>query len=183
MYIKKITLIMAFILLYSNLDTAYSKDKDALHCLNIKKVITDNNVRDNSEYEYGKLIYPQYERYGLPENFMIKKTPDVVFRPDEIKSIKIKNQPFIRLSYVVTINLEPSGQKKIDAYAKKNINSLVALEIDNNIIVMPKITGEIDTMQTTLQFTIGNKTIQEIEMELRKISKDIVIETNSIKLK
>ena len=84
---------MIFIFMISVI-SAETKE-EVLHNLNIKKVIANPNMINNSDYEYGKMLYPQYDYEGLPNNFMIKKTPDISFEPKDIKLIEVIKEPWI----------------------------------------------------------------------------------------
>lgn len=149
--------------------------EDDLRNLNIKQVITNTKMIDNSDYEYGKMLYPQYSYEGLSEYFMIKKTPDISFEPKDIKLIKIIREPWIpdnKLEFTVNINFYSSGQKKINPYSRQNINKKVALEIDGKIFVIATI---LENIESEMKISVSNKTAQTIAAELRKVSNNITI--------
>ena len=164
---------MIFILMISAI-SAETKE-ESLHNLNIKKIIVNPNKINNSDYEYGKMLYPQYDYEGLPNNFMIKKTPDISFVPKDIKLIEVIKEPWIpdnMLEFTVNIFFNPSGQRKINPYSNQNINKKVALEIDSKILVIGTI---LEKIENEMQVIINKKTAQTIAAELRKVSNNVII--------
>jgi hypothetical protein len=164
---------MIFILMISAI-SAETKE-EGLHNLNIKQIIVNPNKINNSDYEYGKMLYPQYDYEGLPANFMIKKTPDISIEPKDIKLIEVIKEPWIpenMLEFIVNIIFNPSGQKKIYPYSNQNINNKVALEIDSKVFVIGTI---LEKLENEMKVIIKKKTAQTIADELRKVSNNVII--------
>lgn len=173
--INPIAIILSLFFVFGFSDAG--RTEEATHYLNLKQVIdTDNNI--NSDYEYGKELYPQYSYQGLSDSFLIKKSPDISISPNEIELIKIRRMPFVPASisaYIVSIHFNPSAVKKIKAYTKRNVDKRIALEIDDKIFVIAKI---LDVLQDEAKITLRQRSLEEIERELRKISNNVVIDDN-----
>jgi hypothetical protein len=155
--------------------TSTESKENVLHNLNINKVITNSSMINNSDYAYGKKLYPQYSYEGLPEYFMIKKTPDISFEPKDIKLVEIIKEPWIpdgKLQFTVNIFFNSSGRDKIISYSKQNINNKVAIEIDSKILVIATI---LEKVENEIAFIINNKTAQTIADEFKKVSKNVQI--------
>jgi preprotein translocase subunit SecD len=176
MNIKRSSVIISIIVFIFIISVRSAETKeDILHNLNIKQVITNSKMIDNSDYESGKMLYPQYSYEGLPEYFMIKKTPNVSFEPNDIKLVEIIKEPWISddmLQFTVNIFFNSSGRDKIYAYSKQNINKKVAIEIDSKILVIATILEKIENEMTVI---INKKTAPTISAELRKVSNKIII--------
>ncbi len=172
-HVNRIVLILPlfFLFCFSNV----GRIEEATHYLNLKQVI-DTNDSINSNYEYGKKLYPQYSYEGLSDSFLIKKYPDISIGPNEIESVRIKRMPFAPPSmsaYIVVIHFDPSAAKKIRAYTKKNLNKRIALEIDGRIFAIVKV---LDVEEYELNITLSKRNLKEIEKELLKKSKNVVID-------
>lgn len=151
--------------------------EEPVHSLNFKQVLLNPSSQRIGEYDYGVVSYPNHRREGLPDDFLIKKHPDISFKASDIKSIRIgkavtaSNETF----YNITIVLNKSAGENLYKFTKLNENKRVALEIDNEIISIPTIISPIsDTM------TIGgsDKSVNEIKAIFSKISKNISVDTN-----
>jgi len=138
LYIKY-TLIM-FFLYFALFFSAVELRSEPLYYLNIKQVLlTDDKI--NSNFEYGKNLYPEYSYCGLPDNFLIKKTPDLSIAPKHIKSVEIRKMSHSRTrmpAFLVDIHFDSSAATEINAYTKQHMNEEIALEIDNKIFVIVK---------------------------------------------
>jgi len=143
------------------------------HYLNIKQVIeTDDNI--NSNYEYGRNLYPQYSYHGLPDNFLIKKDPDISISPKDIELVEIKRMPFSPPNmqvYTIAIHFHPIAANKIKAYTEQNLSNRIALEIDGKIFVIVKV---LDITKDEVNITLGKISLDEIEKEVRKICDNVV---------
>ena len=149
------------------------KEKSS-HSLNLRSIITDPGVKHESDYEYGKSIYPRYKVLGLSEHFMIRKSPDLSFGPRELKMIRITRQSFSNVeSYVVTIVFEASVGDKMTEYTKHNIGNQIAVSVDESILTIARI---LDTIDKEFSFTVTNRKLNEIEDKLGLISRKIIIE-------
>lgn len=143
--------------------------------LHLKQVSINPSLTTQSGYESGKKLFPEYQYHGLPEDFLIKKRPDISFSSDDIKSIEIDKMPFYpvnKLEYEVTINFHPSSAERLFAYTKQKTNQKIALEIDNRIFVIATI---LDPLRTKMVITVGNKTVNQIRNELSKICNNIIL--------
>jgi hypothetical protein len=150
------------------------RKEKASHYLNLRNVITDPGVKHESDYEYGKLIYPRYKAIGLPDNFMIKKSPDLSFGSQELKVIRIARQSFSNVeSYVVSIVFEASIGDKLTKYTKNKIGDEIAVAVDEYILVIARI---LDVFDKELTFTVTNRKLNEIEDKLSPVSRKIIIE-------
>jgi phosphohistidine swiveling domain-containing protein len=151
--------------------------EESFHTLNFKQVLLNPSSPRIGEYDYGVVLYPNYRRQGLPDDFLIKKQPDISFKSSDIKSVKIAKtvaDPNAKF-YNITIVLTESAGQDLYRYTKLNENNRVAIEIDNEIISIPTIISPIsDTM------TIGgsDKSVDEIKAIFSKISKNISVDTH-----
>jgi hypothetical protein len=151
------------------------KPEQELHYLHLKRVVTDETVVNKSEFEYGKRLYPEYSYHGLPDNFLIRKNPDISFRGSDIKLIEIKKLPFLpadMLEFIVTITFNDSAAARLYSYTQRNTNIKVALEVDKLIFIIASI---LDPIHEEMNITVGNRTIEEIKDEFSKICKNIKI--------
>jgi len=140
--------------------------------LSIKKVVIDPQYQDNDKYESGKSRYPSFARSGLPENFLIKKVPDIVIYREDIEYITIDNADFVTSSkpvYEIFIRLKPSMSKVMSNYTKSNLGNHISIEIFGEVIAIAKIIGVIsDEMVLST-----SQDINKIEKSLRQISDNV----------
>ena len=149
---------------------------EPLYNLNIKQVLlTDDNI--NSNYEYGKNLYPEYSYCGLPDNFLIKKTPDLTIAPEHIKLVEIsKMHSLTRMpAFTVVIHFDSPTASQINAYTKQHMNEEIALEIDNKIFVIAKNLG---SSGKEVQIALVKENIEALEEDLKKICSNVVIVGN-----
>ncbi len=178
-FIRTALLLLPLVLLFGF--SGGERHQEAVHCLNIKQVITDEKPSINSNYECGKELYPEYSYHGLPETFLIKRSADISFRPSDIESIRIAKLPFIPAGlqeFTVTITFTSSARKRLHDYTRRNLNSKVALEIDHKIFVIATI---MDSIGSIMNITVGNRSVEEIRKDLSKISKNIIIDLHTKK--
>jgi len=148
-------------------------------CLNVRQIIVDPNLSTNPNYEPGRELYPKYSYHGLPDDFLVKKTPDISINASEIKLIKIKRMPFSSLSdqvYTVTFYLDSRAAKKMQEYTVTNVGKKVALETADKIFVVATI---LNVISDELSITVLGKDVGEIEVQLRKLSQNIVVDNSN----
>jgi preprotein translocase subunit SecD len=175
LFIRHIKYSILFIIVFILGFSSGPKKPENSYNLNIKQIITSSNIETQSNYENGKALFPQYQYHGLPEDFLIKKSPDLSFSYGDIKSIEIDRMPFYfpdKLAYNVSISFHPLAGERLFAYTKQNVNEKVALEIDNKIFVIATI---LEPLRTKMVITVGNKTVKQIRSELSKICNNIII--------
>lgn len=149
------------------------------HCLNIKEVVDiEDKIGIDSNYEYGKRLFPQYTDAELSENFLVKKIPDLSLCRDDIRLIEVEREPFtqphLTPGYVVSIHLQSVAASKISEYTKRNIDKQIALEIDGRSFAVPTI---LEQVKVKMRLFVGAD-LEEIKRELGKISNNIVIHDN-----
>ena len=142
--------------------------------LNFKAVLEGGTLK-NLGYEPGKELYPSYSYEGLPDDFLIKKSPDLSLTDRDIKLIEIeRNQfsPSYMAVYTVTIHLQQESAERMRTFSAKYLNKRVGLEIDGKIF---KITTLIDVMSSQVVVHIARTSFSEIESQFRKITDKIRI--------
>jgi hypothetical protein len=176
-FIRAALLLLPLILVFGF--SGGQRQQEAVHRLNIKQVITDEKPGINSNYEYGKELYPEYSYHGLPETFLIKKSAGISFRPSDIESIRIAKLLFIPADleeFTVTITFTSSAGKRLHDFTKRNLDSRIALEIDRKIFIIATI---MDPIGSIMNITVGNRSVEEIRKELSKVSKNIIIDLHT----
>lgn len=149
--------------------------KTTAHFMNIKEVLIDYENYNQSDYEYGKYIYPQYSYMGLPDHFLIKKKADIAIPPSKIKIIKVSKSRWlsddiqsviVKISFISTI-------EALKEYTKENLNQRIAFAIDEKILSIAKI---IDPIESEMSISISGMKIDILKEELLKISNNVVLE-------
>jgi preprotein translocase subunit SecD len=141
--------------------------------LEIKKVLKDGNISINTDYLLGKNDYPNYKHRGLTDSFLIKKIPDLIFVSADIITIQVCKDPFQsedQLEFIVTINFNSSGADKLMKYTSDNLNSMMAIGIDNKILLVGSIK---DVIKNELKFTLTYESLSSLKKELSKISNQV----------
>lgn len=172
-----IQIIAIILLFYYNIFPSFAggKNKD-LSYLILKRVETNLSSFSETAYVKGKELYPEYSYHGLPENFLIKKTPDVTIDPKGIRMVEIRKMRFAPVNmpaYTIIFHFNTSTAIKIRNYTKENLNTHVALEVDGKIFVIAKI---LDVVENKLNISVAKKDINEIKCTVRKISRKIIID-------
>lgn len=129
----------------------------------------------NYEYEPGKGLYPRYSNEGLPEDFVIKKIPDLSLTYRDIKKVEIQRAPAYPSSlsaYTVRIHLWKESAERMRIFSAKHLDKRVAMEIDGKIF---KIATIIDIMSDEVLVTIARSSLSEIEKEFKKVTDNIRI--------
>jgi hypothetical protein len=150
-------------------------DQQALPNLSFKRVVLHGGSAFKGDYEQGKYLYHDYSLMGLPENFLIKKTPDISFNPSEIEWVEITKMPFVQpgiLAYDIKIVFDESAKEKIRKYTSRNVNKRIALEIDEKILAIATI---VEPVATEMVISVSDKTVDELEKEFSKVSEKISI--------
>lgn len=167
-----LAVIVLVLLFHSYLNEARSTAPEHLP-LNFKNVMVTREGIDH-EYEPGKDIYPRYSYTGLPEDFAIKKSPDLSLRYEDIASVEIKKGFSSHVAvYTLTINLHKEAAERTRAFSEKYLKRKVAVEIGGKIIEIVTI---IDIVSDQLVLTIGRTTLSELEREFRKVTDKIKCE-------
>lgn len=119
----------------------HSRDTLSTSSLLIKKVVTDPHAVLDGEYEAGNVRYPAYAYQGLPDTFLIKKSPDLIIAHNDIRKIQIQKAPSSTAepTYIVLVSLDPNKLSEVKAFAVRNLNQRVTIEIENNILSIVKI--------------------------------------------
>jgi preprotein translocase subunit SecD len=127
-------------------------------------------------YEPGRKLYPRYSYEGLPEDFVVKKSPDVSFKDRDIEYVEIKKDPFSPAhmsSYIVTIYLQGKSAERMRAFSEKHLKKRVAIEIDGKIINIPTIN---DIVENKFSIIFVKTSISDLENEIKKVTDKIRIE-------
>ena len=161
------------------------------HAIDSKAELVFKSVRLNADcgkdpdYERGADRFPSYLRHGLPECFLIKRSPDLSIPPADIKRVTIKcmpsktpfgNNPAARESYLVTIDFTESALNAVHTYTEAHVRSRVSIEIGNDILIIPTI---INPIESSMTITISDKRFSEIKNIMSKICSDIEVEENN----
>ena len=181
---RKVIFIL-FIILFLNISIAESKNEsiaDNGFCL--KQVIEDTNLKANDNYEYGRELYPRYKESGLPDDFLIKKAPDLCIEPVHIKEIRISKQPPFpgaHQSYEIKITFDKLAASKMIVFTKSNLKKRIAMEVDGEIISIAPILDPIEDV--LIIFVASEKSIQEMKAIYFRISKNIIVESSQDKIR
>jgi len=121
----------------------------------------------------GKGLYPSYSHGGLPEDFAIKKSPDLTLTYRDIKEVEIERAPAYPSdlsAYTVRIHLWKESAERMRIFSAKHIDKRVAIEIDGKIFAIPTI---LDIMSDDVLITIVRRSLSEIESEFKKVTDKI----------
>ena len=139
----------------------------------IKEVINHDNVKNLSDYEYGKYRYPNYEVEGLSESFLVKKMADVILDTSDIKSVEIRSMYDNNINaYWVKILFTLTGAKKIKAYTRTKIDERIALEISDSLLVVATVLSPIEN---ALSMPILGENVTELMEIFGKVTKEIAV--------
>ena len=154
--------------------------EENLYALVFKEVITDQDVPFNpSRYVFGRHLYPQYSYHGLPENFLIKKSPDISIAPTDIESVSIVRNPFSQshvLHYMSTITFKPRVANQLFEYTKRNLEKRIAIEIDGRILAIPTILQPIENI---LLLDTAGMPIEVLQSTFQKISANVTVKDDA----
>jgi preprotein translocase subunit SecD len=142
--------------------------------LNFKSV-QEENYQGSYAYEPGKELYPGYLYEGLPENFAVKKSPDLSLTGEDIELVGIKRNSFSPphiSTYIVTIHLKKESAERMRTFTETHLNKKVAMEIDGKIVKIATIMGII-SHKLSVAFT--RTSLSEIEDEFKKVTGKIRI--------
>lgn len=175
-HIKQKGLIVIYITIFMALLPFFEAYSMQSQYLLIKKVIDSGEDKMVSmDYEYGEKKFPDYEYHGLSEYFLIRKKADIVVKPRDVKLIEIKkvrsSQSHILL-HEVTIYFNPLAAKKVSDYSKMNLKKKFALEIDKKVFFIGKI---VEVVETKMTLTFMKRSLEEIMMNLKKLSNNIIV--------
>jgi len=148
------------------------------NCLNVRQISVNPDLNSDPNYEPGRELYPKYSYHGLPDNFLVKRIPDISINSIDISLIKIKKMQFSSSSgevYTVTIYLDSTAARKMQEYTMENLGKKVALETAGKIFVVVTI---VNVISDELNITLLGKDIDEVEMQLRKLSQNIVVDNS-----
>lgn len=138
----------------------------------IKKVEFDiiNHIKDGYNYTKTKDIFPNYSYLGLPSEILIKPQPDLSVEPNDIVKIIIFNYPstssgylYFNVRFIFSANLSAV----LKEYSSKNIGKHIALEIDGEIFVIPKI---LTIIENDFDITMASKNFDNVKKILSKVS-------------
>jgi len=173
-YFEQIVSIVIFLLLCNSCLTDIHSNSSQRRSLDFKTVQEAGGGR-NYEYEPGKELYPRYSYEGLPEDFVIKKTPALSLTYEDIELVEIKKDPFspsYMSTYIVTIYLSEESVKRMRTFSGKHLKKRVAMEIEGKII---KIATIVDIIGDKLSVTFTDASLSEIENVFRKVTEKIKI--------
>ena len=148
-------------------------------CLNFKKVIDNNRLKIDSNYMYGKDIYPRYKFQGLSENFLIRIEPNISIPSSKIESvkvIKIDNKQIKYNQYMIIIKFSYDISEKIFKYTNENINQKIAIEINGNIFNIFTI---FTPVREEMRIGIVNQSLDDIIQILSNICDEICIKVKA----
>lgn len=168
-----IGIVIITLLFLSNANSTLAFDNSDLSQLLIKRVVLIDGLISETDYVKGKELYPEYAYIGLPENFLIKKEPDIIIYPKEIRLVEIKKMIFVSATmevYTITFHFDDSIKAKIQEYTEEHLDELIALEINSEIFCIAKI---IDIIEGELTVSIGNKSFDEVNFYVKKIARNI----------
>ena len=154
--------------------------EENLYALVFKEVITDQDVPFNpGRYVFGRHLYPQYSYHGFPENFLIKKSPDMSIAPTDIESVSIVRNPFSQshvLHYMSTITFKPRVANQLFEYTKRNLEKRIAIEIDGRILAIPTILQPIENI---LLLDTAGMPIEVLQSTFQKISANVTVKDDA----
>lgn len=170
-YVVRITIAICVILFSTS---SFCDDRHMGYApLVIKRVLPNPKCEVPEGYEYGADRVPDYKIEGLSDCFLIKTSPDLMISPDNITHISISTAEFNYTStaiYMVNIQFRGPAVKLLQDYLGGLINSRIVFEIDDHILALPVVLGQVDA---DITFTVGGKSLYEIEKDLYKICSSI----------
>jgi preprotein translocase subunit SecD len=139
--------------------------------LNFKEVLDAVGEREG-EYEPGKHRYPDYEVKGIPETFVIKKTPDLVIADSDIESIEVKTDRYSspKPAWSVRVRLFEGASERMRVFSESNLKKRVAIEVDGVIVQIPTVQG---VLTNEIGLTFVSVPLSEIETTLKKVTHKI----------
>jgi hypothetical protein len=151
------------------------KENEQKHCtLNFKNVI-ESGLGNVDEYDLGKDLFPEYLINGLPESFLIKKSPDLIIGDDDIMLIRIQVDPYSnpKPAWNVIVHLRKEASERMGNFSKEHLKKRVVLEIDGQVVSI----GLID-MVLSETFSIGftRVSLSDLENTFKKVTNNIRIE-------
>ena len=154
--------------------------EENLYALVFKEVITDQDVPfEPARYVFGRHSYPQYSYHGLPEHFLIKKSPDISIAPTDIESVRIVRNQFsasYMLHYMSTITFKPSVANHLFEYTKRNLKKRIAIEIDGRILAIPTI---LQPIENVLLLDTAGMPIDVLQSTFQKISTNVTVKDDA----
>lgn len=173
-YFERIVLIVVVLLLFSSCMADIHNELSRRRELNFKTV-QEVPSEKNNRYEPGKRLYPRYSHEGLPEDYVIKKSPDLSFSYKDIKEVEIERAPAYPSTlsaYTVRVHLWKEPAERMRIFSTKHIDKRVAIEIDGKILAIPTI---LDIMSDEVLITVARRSLPEIESEFKKVTEKIII--------
>ncbi len=139
------------------------------------KAVHESANQGNGDYELGKELYPKYSYEGLPEDFTIKRSPDLSLSYADIELVEVRKNPYSPsyLSvYDVTIHLNNEAGERMHAFSVKHLKRRVAIEVDGKIICIGTLAYVVDN---ELVVMIIKTSSAEIENTFGKVTDKISI--------
>ncbi len=128
--IKAVFFILAVVLMAS---ITHANDVTYLSFFTVKKTCGDCR---EIEFEPGKSVFPGYKMHWLPDDFLVKKSPEVKFSSADISHITIE-QIFISGTpgnFLISIKLVDSASKVFDSYVGNNVGVQALIKINNRVL-------------------------------------------------
>jgi len=121
--------------------TIHANDLTYLSFFTVKKTCGDCKI----EFEPGRSVFPGYKMHWLPDDFLVKKSPEVKFSSADVSNITIEqiSMSGTHDNYMISIKLVDSASEVFDSYVGNNVGAQVLIKINNRVL-------NVVTIQTAL---------------------------------